>query len=149
MITATIAQLLHALRALRLELGERVSVVGEGETAHLAAQLAHLAGALSVRRLAPQHLASEAAQSADALVYGASDWSALGDALRLVRDRGRVLLLTEGGARVDFNLYLDIHRRSLQVIGAPDGEAEAHIVEFAQHLIESGKLAANGQRLNA
>ena len=147
MDAGSVAQLLHILRAVRIELGERVVVAGDSETAHLAAQLAYVAGALTVRRLAPEALASEPAASADVLLF-AAEWPRLAEALRLVRDRGRVLPLTRDGAPVDFNLYPDIHRRSLQVIGAPGGQAEAVLVDFARYVIESGKLSRDGQRIN-
>jgi len=143
----SVAQLLHALRAVRIELGERVVVAGESETARRAAQLARVAGALTVRQVAPEALASEPPASADVLLF-ALDWPRLADALRLVRDRGRVLLITAGGSALDFNLYPDLHRRSLVLAGAPGGEPESPLVDFAQHLIETGQLSTNGPRIN-
>jgi threonine dehydrogenase-like Zn-dependent dehydrogenase len=130
-----------AVRQAHIELGEVVIVVGEGHLAQLTAQLAHVAGAATVRQISPEQTANETPNCADVLIYAAADWQALGEALRLVRDRGRVLALNASAAAIDFNLYPDLHRRSLQMIGAaiPDAAPDT-MVRLAQHLIETGRI---------
>jgi threonine dehydrogenase-like Zn-dependent dehydrogenase len=141
--TALAARLAWALRQARIELGEDVVVMGDGVTARLAAELAHAAGAATVRLVAPSHVSDEAPNSADVLIYLAEGWPALGESLRLVRDRGRALVLTAGGPPVDFNVYSDLHRRSLQLMSAelPDAAPEA-MMRFARFMAASGRLKA-------
>jgi len=143
---AVAVSLVSALRQAPIELGEAVAIVGAGPLARLTAELARIGGAATVRVVAPSQLGDESPSSADVLIYVAGDWQALGEALHLVRDRGRALLLNASGPPVDFNVYPDLHRRSLQLIGVemPPGTAAAPGAQLVRHLIQAGKLKVGG-----
>ncbi len=138
--TALAAELAQAMRQVRIELGEVVVVVGEGRAARLAAELARVAGAMSVQRVSPTALDGIADKSADVVIFAADDTRALRNALRVARNRGRVLLL--GAVRpIDFDVYPDLHKRSIRLISvAPQRGASPQMLDFARYLIQSGRL---------
>lgn len=159
---AWLLALLPAVRALRLELGERVLVNGAGPAARLAAALAQMAGAATVvlagapapvaqvagpARLAPlwavdltQAAALLPGGQADALLDFSPGFAGLAPALSLLRERGRALALGQGGEPADFNFYPDVHRRSLSLRGrrleARRGGA-ARDLAYVQYLFEA------------
>ena len=141
---APLVELLQALRQVRIELGEDVIIVGVGARATAAEQLARVAGAAAVRRIGPSGLADAEARSADVVVLASDDAQLLGGALRLARNLGRVLLLDPLGP-IDFDVYPDLHKRSIRMVSAPSpAAADETTVAFARHLLESGQVARHG-----
>ena len=136
---------LNGVRRAGLALGESVAVVGLGLIGQLAGLCARLNGARPVVGLDPfpqrRHLAAEVGFDAalapgdPAAVAHAAQWTgtagfdvvfeatghpeALAPALRLAAPGGRVVALgsTRGTVR-DFDLYADLHRRGITLIGA-------------------------------
>jgi len=137
--------MVYALRQAQIELGEDVVVVGDGPQARLAAGLARIAGAANVRQVGAAALDEVAGKCADVLIFASDDPRALASALRAVRNLGRTLLLCSIGA-ADFDVYPDIHKRSIRLIGySPRSEASPEIRDFVKHLVESGRLQLDSQ----
>ena len=138
--TTAVAGLVQGIRRAQIELGEEVVVVGDGPRARLAADLAGIAGALSVRLVAPPALDDVPEKCADVVLYAAGEARWLGQALRITRNLGRVVLLDAVGA-VDFDVYPDVHKRSIRLIGArlPE-EPSSQATEFVQYLRQFGRL---------
>jgi threonine dehydrogenase-like Zn-dependent dehydrogenase len=133
-------EMVCALRQAHIELGEDVVVVGDGPQAHLAAELARIAGAADVRRVDAAALDEAESKSADVLIVASDDRRALAGSLRFVRNLGRVLLLANVGA-ADFDVYPDLHKRSIRLIGVkPEADVSEGAAEFVKHLVESGQL---------
>ncbi len=135
---------LNAVRPARIQLGERVVVVGAGLVGLLAGRLARLDGATTVAVVDPiqarrdlaltycADLAADPGGSAttdllEALAPGGFDVvieatgapAAFVPSLKLARRGGRVILLgSTRGAVEGFDPYSDIHLRGLHVIGA-------------------------------
>jgi threonine dehydrogenase-like Zn-dependent dehydrogenase len=138
--TALAAELAQAMRQVHIELGEIVVVVGEGRPARLAAELARVAGALSVHRVGPAALDGIADKSADVVIFASDDTRALRNALRVARNLGRVLLLS-AARPIDFDVYPDLHKRSIRLISvAPQRGTSPQMLDFARYLIQSGRL---------
>lgn len=137
---ADVAGLVRTIRRAQIELGEEVVVVGDSPRAQLAADLAGIAGASSVRLVEPSDLDEAPERSADVVLYAPGEARWLSQALRLTRDLGRILLLGPVGA-VDFDMYPDLHKRSIRLIGArsPD-EPSPPTAAFAPHLSGTGRL---------
>ena len=75
------------------------------------------------------------------MIFMSDDGRALSHALRLVRNLGRVLVLGSVGP-IDFDVYPDVHKRSLQVIGAPGRpDPSPQLIDFAKHLLASGAIS--------
>jgi threonine dehydrogenase-like Zn-dependent dehydrogenase len=139
-----IVELLQALRQARIELGEDVVVVGDGPRARLAGVLARIAGAATVRQVGASGLDDVAERSADVVVFESGEAGLLVRALRVARNLGRVLLLSDLG-QIDIDVYPDLHKRSIRLIAcAPDRDTPAPLAEFARRLIESGRLKTDG-----
>lgn len=137
---ADVAGLVRTIRRAQIELGEDVVVVGDSPRARLAADLAGIAGASSVRLVGLPALDETPEQSADVVLYALGEARWLGQALRITRNLGRVVLLDAVGA-VDFDVYPDVHKRSIRLIGArPPEEPSSQATEFARRLIQSGRL---------
>jgi 2-desacetyl-2-hydroxyethyl bacteriochlorophyllide A dehydrogenase len=127
---------LNAVRMARIELGERVAVVGAGLVGLLACRFARLAGGRMITAIEPIPERRELAQSyggARAFDPGASDApggfdvvfeasgapAGLPAALRLARGGGRVVLLGSTRGLVDgFDPYGDVHVKGLTILGA-------------------------------
>lgn len=138
--TALAAELAQAILQVHIELGEVVVVVGEGQAARLVAELARVAGAVSVHRTDPAALGSVADRSADVVIFASDEARALRDALRVARNLGRVLLLS-GVRPIDFDVYPDLHKRSIRLISvAPQRGTSPQMLSFARYLIQSGRL---------
>lgn len=133
------AELVDALRQVEIELGEEVIVFGTGHTAQLVADLARRSGAISVKIVTPERGSADTKPTADVVVHLAGAGS-LNSALALVRNAGRALLLGSLPSEVaDFDLYPDLHKRSVQLI-CPHAAAtpSPQAIAFAQHLAKSG-----------
>jgi 2-desacetyl-2-hydroxyethyl bacteriochlorophyllide A dehydrogenase len=138
---ATLTQLgcivLNAVRMARIELGERVAVVGAGLVGLLACRFARLAGGRRItavdplparRELARRYGRAQAFDAAAAeeladgfdVVFEASGAPAgVPAALRLARKGGRVVLLGSTRGLVDaFDPYGDVHVKGLTILGA-------------------------------
>jgi threonine dehydrogenase-like Zn-dependent dehydrogenase len=135
-----VAGLARTIRRAQIALGEQVVVVGDTPRARLAADLAGSAGASSVRLVELAALNEAPSRSADVVLYALGEARWLSQALRLTRDRGRVLLLGPVGA-VDLDMYPDLRQRSIRLIGArsPD-EPSPQTVGLAGHLPGTGRL---------
>jgi NADPH:quinone reductase-like Zn-dependent oxidoreductase len=138
---ALLVTLVRLIRSLQIEIGESVLILGSGLTATLMARLAFLSGAGAVAAIgcepaettrtaflnygkADPHWALEKVAADDKPLNGAADLlidvtgdvKHINEALSLVRDSGRVMLLGLGHTSpADFDFYRYIHRRSLQV----------------------------------
>jgi hypothetical protein len=140
-----LADLVRALRHAQIELGEEVVVLGSGLEADVVAELARRAGALAVRVLAPGDYKAAPERSADAVILMA-DIESLKDGLALVRNQGRALVLASAGrGRIDFDLYPDLHKRSIRLIW-PDlaSPLSPHELAFAQHISSAWGLPRGG-----
>jgi threonine dehydrogenase-like Zn-dependent dehydrogenase len=139
---ALILALMPAIRASRLELGERVLVLSSDLVGEIAAELTWLAGALpcvaydssrtnlddninqSESASGPQWVQDIAvlendvpAKSVDLLIDTSGDPYQLNSNISRVRDTGRVLVVGQGNdSRFDFDLYPDIHKRSITLL---------------------------------
>jgi L-iditol 2-dehydrogenase len=129
---------LNAVRMARIDLGERVAVVGAGLIGLLAIRLAQLSGGrpvaaldllpsrVELARALGAHAAGDAAGLAVAapegfdVVFEASGVpAALTTALRLAARGGRVVLLgSTRGLVTDFDPYGDVHVKGVTVLGA-------------------------------
>lgn len=140
---APVIDMVYTLRQAQIELGEDVVIVGDGPRARLAAGLAHIAGAAGVHQVDAATLNEMDSKSADVLIFASNDPGALAAAMRLVRNLGRVLLLGDIGA-IDFDVYPDVHKRSIRLIGVePKVDASNDVTQFVKHLVESGRLRLN------
>lgn len=128
---------INAVRTARIELGERVAVVGAGLVGLLACRFARLAGGrrLTVveplperralaerygkaRALAPADAAA-LADGFDVVVEASGAPAGVPAALRLARKGGRVVLLGSTRGLVDgFDPYGDVHVKGLTILGA-------------------------------
>ena len=167
MTTLTVI-VLNAVRLARIELGERVGVVGAGLIGQLALQLSRLCGArptvsidpISARRelaltcgatfgLDPS--AADADAQLERLTGGAEldvvfeatgSPAAFNPALRRVRFGGRLVLLGSTRGLVDgFDPYADVHRKGITMIGAHLESHPAQPTHFNRWTM------ANNQRL--
>jgi 2-desacetyl-2-hydroxyethyl bacteriochlorophyllide A dehydrogenase len=127
---------INAVRMARIELGERVAVVGAGLVGLLACRFAWLAGGRHItavepiparRELARSYGRARAVEPAEDgapggfdVVFEASGAPAgLPAALRLARKGGRVVLLGSTRGLVDgFDPYGDVHVKGLTILGA-------------------------------
>jgi 2-desacetyl-2-hydroxyethyl bacteriochlorophyllide A dehydrogenase len=127
---------LNAVRMARIELGDRVAVVGAGLVGLLACRFARLAGGRRLTAVEPIPARRELARgygkarafdprAPDApdgfdVVFEASGAAAgLPAALRLARTGGRVVLLGSTRGLVDgFDAYGDVHVKGLTILGA-------------------------------
>lgn len=126
---------LNGVRLARIQLGERVAVVGGGLIGQLASRFARLSGARPVvlidpiearRRLAIEGGIDEALEPAQAAggqyaavfeATGSPD--AFNPALKLVQRQGRLIALgSTRGIVQQFDLYADLHLRGVSLIGA-------------------------------
>ncbi|GMV83975.1 MAG: hypothetical protein AMXMBFR7_51590 [Planctomycetota bacterium] len=136
---------LQGVRKARIQLGQRVAVVGLGPIGHLAGQFAKLAGATSVVGIDPVRWRCDLAvefgftaafvnlddwrksatprgripQAFDTVIEATGIAEPIKTALKLGKKLGRVILLgsTRGLAdQVDF--YNDVHQKGLKIIGA-------------------------------
>lgn len=131
-----------ALRQARIELGEDIVIVGDGPQAYVAYQMAQINGAATVERIRVHDIDAFANRCADVLIYTSPDSRSLGRALHIARNGGRVLLInSQHDMLVDVDVYRDIHKRSLQLICAESYvAASGNLIDFVQHLCESGQL---------
>ncbi len=159
---------MNAVRLARLELGERVGVVGAGLIGQLALQMGRISGArptiaidpIAARRELAQTCGATfgldpAADDADAqlerltghadldVVFEATGSpAAFNPALRRVAFGGRLILLGSTRGLVDgFDPYADIHRKGISVIGAHIESHPAHATPFNRWTM------ANNQKL--
>jgi threonine dehydrogenase-like Zn-dependent dehydrogenase len=159
---------MNAVRLARIELGERVGVVGAGLIGQLALQLSRLCGARPTVAIDPiaarRDLAitcgatfglDPTADDADAQLErltGGADLdvvfeatgspAAFNPALRRVRFGGRLILLGSTRGLVDgFDPYADVHRKGITVIGA-------HIESHPEHPTHGNRWTrANNRKL--
>lgn len=141
--SALLVALVRRVRQFRIEIGESVLVLGGGLTGHLVAQLSVVAGATLVIGLDPRQKTDDsdpelhgqgptpiwvgsrdalerelASREIDVLIDVIDDSAQLARVLPRLRTGGRALLLAANDAQaVDFDLYPDIHRRSLRLVG--------------------------------
>jgi L-iditol 2-dehydrogenase len=125
---------LNAVRLAHLQLGESVAVVGAGLVGQICCRLARLSGARPVvsidpierrRQLALDGGADEAYAPEDApgdldVVFEATGSPhAFNPALKMVRRQGRMIALgSTRGIVPEFDLYGDLHRKGVTLIGA-------------------------------
>jgi 2-desacetyl-2-hydroxyethyl bacteriochlorophyllide A dehydrogenase len=129
---------LNAVRMARIELGERVAVVGAGLVGLLAIRLAQLSGGRPVAALDllasrvelargygahagsdPDELAPLAPGGFDVVFEATGAPAAVTSAFRLAARGGRVVLLgSTRGLVTDFDPYGDVHLRGITVLGA-------------------------------
>ena len=144
---------LQGVRKARLELGESVLVVGQGLLGLFATQLAKLNGALPVIaldldaergrlavKLGADHALSPAegevsaqikeltrSQGADAVIEVTGSSDAMKQALTCAAPRGRVVALGCTRNPIDaFDIYQDVHKPGVAVIGAHNSVRPAH-----------------------
>ncbi|HLH73698.1 MAG TPA: hypothetical protein VKX96_10475 [Chloroflexota bacterium] len=134
--------LVEALRQVRLELGEDVVIIGSGLIARIATDLVEAAGGFVIDLSDFLSSTDHSERCADVMIYTTNDVTPLAQALRLVRDRGRIVFLPHISSRPsDLNVYPDLHKRSLQLIGVGSQlNLLATKVEFIRYLVESGRL---------
>lgn len=167
-LTTLTVIVMNAVRLARIELGERVGVVGAGLIGQLALQLSRICGARPTVAIDPIAARRELAQACGATfgldpaapdedeqltrLTGAPDLdvifeatgspAAFNPALRRVRFGGRMILLGSTRGLVDgFDPYSDVHRKGITMIGA---HIESH-PEEPTHL--NRWTHANNQRL--
>ena len=135
---ATIA--LQGVRKAAIELGERVSVMGQGTIGNLAMQQAKLSGGLPVTAidLLDHRLEVALACGADAVanpsttdlselprasvvIEATGSPDAINTAFRLARSMGRVILLASTRGNPEVNFYRDVHKAGLIIHGASNG----------------------------
>jgi threonine dehydrogenase-like Zn-dependent dehydrogenase len=125
---------LNAVRLAHLQLGERVAVVGAGLVGQIACQLARLSGARPVvsvdpidrrRQLALDCGADEAYPpdaapiDFDVVFEATGSPKAFNPALKMVKRQGRMIALGSTRGIVEgFDLYGDLHRKGVTLIGA-------------------------------
>jgi 2-desacetyl-2-hydroxyethyl bacteriochlorophyllide A dehydrogenase len=135
---------LNAVRMARIELGDRVAVVGSGLIGLLATRLAALSGGRSVTALdllparvklarrfgaeaalepddpgTPDELARMAPDGFDVVFEATGAPAAVSSALRLAARGGRVVLLgSTRGLVTDFDPYADVHVKGATLLGA-------------------------------
>jgi NADPH:quinone reductase-like Zn-dependent oxidoreductase len=186
---ALLVALVRSIRRLRIELGESVLVLGGGLVGSLAAQLSLVAGAAAVvgvdhrqgvgagvsqtcgSGLAATWVANSEdvlgalpREEVDVLIDVLGDFARLHRMLSLVRVGGRAMSLAANGASsVDFDLYPNVHRRSLKLTNSslrtalrPNSRGDINLAResaFIDHLCRDGRPSisdpiATGVRLS-
>jgi L-iditol 2-dehydrogenase len=132
---------LLAVRRSRIELGESVAVIGQGQVGLIAAQLARLQGAsplwvvdplenrLDLGRkvggadcaVAPEQAIAQAGNlrggGATVVIEATGSPGAVNLALKLVRKGGRVVLIGSTRGETTVNFYTDVHRKGIDIHG--------------------------------
>jgi hypothetical protein len=81
-----------------------------------------------------------------AVIETTGDGAALTTACNEVRDRGLILLAGEPAGEVDIDLYRDVHRRGLQMLGIPGlGHSRDVRVDVSRRLAEPCTVAAGDE----
>jgi threonine dehydrogenase-like Zn-dependent dehydrogenase len=137
--------LVEALRQVRLELGEDVVIIGSGLIARIATDLVEAAGGFVIDLSDFLSSTDHSERCADVMIYTTNDVTPLAQALRLVRDRGRIVFLPHiSSGPSDLNVYPDLHKRSLQIFGiGPSTDSPKIGAELIHHLVESERLHFN------
>jgi 2-desacetyl-2-hydroxyethyl bacteriochlorophyllide A dehydrogenase len=156
------------------KIGDRVIIIGLGLIGNLAAQLFSIQGAYSigVDTIAERIQIAEATKINDTvlsnedtdlltdiykitnnhmpdIVVEATGNALLADkALKIVRQRGQVVLLGSPRNTLDINIYQDIHRKGIRLTGAheilqgvDDLPNRATLLQYMLHLIDRGALS--------
>jgi hypothetical protein len=140
----------------QLELGSRLLVVGDGWLARRVLEFSRLWGCVWRAACGPAELRdsaefwSERADAhtlqgilpgrPDAVVLLSHQRGQIAPALAVCQDKGRVVLAVSDPMMVDLDLYPDVHRRSLRVVGcAPLERRDASDADVSHGL---GRIAA-------
>lgn len=153
---------LQGVRKAEIQIADRVAVLGLGPIGNLAAQLAYVAGAGEVigfdfvdwkRKIAEKCNIPLTAVSGEEEIYqdafevvieatGAPQ--AVNTALRMVKPRGKVILLgSSRGCTDNVNFYRDVHRKGISIIGAHEmhrSKTNKEDEETIVSLLEQGRI---------
>jgi threonine dehydrogenase-like Zn-dependent dehydrogenase len=179
---ARLAQIsMQGVRLARIQLGERVAVFGQGLIGQLARQIAAIDGAATTiavdladsrLEIARNHgathtfnpgrenltdavAAATVGHGVDVAIEATGQPKVINDALRVAADLGRVILLGSPRSHTEIDVYYDIHRKGVALIGAhgrtSDVEANPyHRWTTEEHhrltveLIRQGRLRTDG-----
>jgi hypothetical protein len=146
----------------RLELGSRLLVVGGGWLARRVLEFAGLWGCLWraacgpaelrpssefwIERADAQALRRMLPANPDAVVLLTHEQDQIEQALAACRDKGSAVMAIPDRSMIDLNLYPDVHRRSLRVVGCAPMDRRALSEDDVNHAFERiAALAAAGQ----
>ncbi len=168
-MTTLVCIAMNAVRLAKIELGERVAVVGAGLIGQLALQLSRLAGARPVAVLDPiaprravartcgatvaidpttadarqQVEAGSGGRGFDVVFEATGSPSAFNSAVRLAAFGGRMILLGSTRGLVEqFDPYSDVHLRGVTLIGAHMGTHPAQETPFNRWTWENNRTLA-------